>query len=179
MDITASALIKQGYQARREHCPDEARRCFAEAVTLCRKGSDRGVLAQALTGLGQIERDLHRNAAALECYEEAVEICRTLDEPLRLAHTVRHVGDILRHFGQFQQAESCYKEALEIYRNHEETPPLDLANALRGFALLKGELGPPEEAKQLWQEAKGLYALVEAQAGVDESDAQIHRLTAQ
>jgi tetratricopeptide (TPR) repeat protein len=179
MDTSPSALIKQGYQARRERRPDEARQCFAEAVELCREGNDPALLAQALTGLGQIERDLHHGDAALKCYEQAVDLYRTLDEPLRLAHTVRHVGDILQNGGQFQQAAPCYEEALGIYRGHEETPPLDLANALRGFALLHGELGHAEEAKRLWQEAKGLYALVEVQAGVDESEAQIHRLTVQ
>jgi tetratricopeptide (TPR) repeat protein len=179
MVLTPDALIKQGYQARRERRADEARHCFAEAVDLCREGNDRVLLAQALTGLGQIERDLHHGDTALKSYEEAADLYRTVDEPLRLAHTVRHVGDILQENGQFQPALPCYGEALEIYRRHKETPPLDLANALRGFALLKGELGNPQEAKQLWQEAKNLYALVEVQAGVDESEAQIHRLTPQ
>jgi tetratricopeptide (TPR) repeat protein len=179
MVVTPDALIKQGYQARRDRCPDEARRRFAEAVDLCRAGDDHALMAQALTGLGQIERDLHHVAAAVTCYEQAADLYRTLNEPLRLAHTVRHVGDILQGEGQFQLAAPCYEEALEIYRRHQETPPLDLANALRGFALLKGDTGHAEEATLLWQEAKSLYALVEVQAGVDESDAQIHRLMAQ
>jgi hypothetical protein len=39
-------------------------------------------------------------------------------------------------------------------------------------------MGHSEEAKLLWQEAKSLYELIEVLAGVEESDAQIHRLTA-
>jgi tetratricopeptide (TPR) repeat protein len=69
-----------------------------------------------------------------------------------------------------------YNEALEIYRSHVQTPPLDLANALRGFALLQANLGKTEEAKQLWQEARDLYADQDVQAGVDEADRQIAHL---
>jgi tetratricopeptide (TPR) repeat protein len=175
---TPDVLIKQGYRARREHRLAEARHCFLEAVDLCRKGSDRVLLAQALTGLGQIERDLNHGAAALKHYGEAVDLYRTLDRPLILAHTIRHVADILRNQVQLDLAAPCYEEALEIYRRHKETRPLDLANAIRGFALLEGEMGHTEEAKQLWLEARRLYAAVEVQAGVDEGDAQVHRLTA-
>jgi tetratricopeptide (TPR) repeat protein len=76
-----------------------------------------------------------------------------------------------------EQAAPHYNEALEIYRSHARTPPLDLANAIRGFALLKGNTGDTEEAKQLWQEARDLYAQVGVEAGVAGADAQIARLT--
>jgi hypothetical protein len=38
MVVSPDTLIKQGYQARRERCLDEARRRFAEAVDLCDEG---------------------------------------------------------------------------------------------------------------------------------------------
>jgi uncharacterized protein HemY len=74
MVLTPDALIKLGYQARRERRADEARHCFAEAVDLCREGNDAVLLAQALTGLGQIERDMHHGDTALKCYEEAADL---------------------------------------------------------------------------------------------------------
>jgi tetratricopeptide (TPR) repeat protein len=177
MGGTPETLLHEGYRARREDRLAEAKDCFAEAVDLSRTVGDEAALAKALTGLGQIDRDLGETDAALSHYEDAVVICRTLNDPLRLAHTVRHVGDILRNRGKLGLAAPCYEEALGIYRRHEETPPLDLANAIRGYALVKAGTGDKEEAVELWLEAGGLYAAVGVQAGVAESEAQVACLT--
>ncbi len=167
----------QGHQARRERRMDEAKRLFTEAVEAARLSKDRPWLARAYTELGRVERDLRETNSALHHYEEAAVVYRRIDEPLRLAHTERHVGDILREDGQLQLAGPRYREALEIYRAHPETTPLDLGNTIRGFALLQGEIGEREEAVTLWREARELYAAVSVQAGIDECDAQIARLS--
>jgi tetratricopeptide (TPR) repeat protein len=173
MADASETLLSRGYEARREHRLADAREIFATAVEHYRKTGEQNLLAQSLTGKGQIERDLHHGDAALRLYEEAVAIYRSLDDPLRLAHTIRHLGDILRHEQQHAPAEACYSEALQIYRLHAETPPLDLANALRGFALLKDSNGDTAAAASLWREAGNLYATVNVQAGVDESKRQL------
>lgn len=174
----AETLLMQGYQARRERRLAEARHRFAEAVDLCRSVDDKVLLAQALTGLGQVERDMDHLDVALKHYTEAAEAYRGMDRPLALAHTVRHVGDILRNQVRLDLAAPHYQEALAIYRKHEEASPLDLANATRGYALLKAGTGDKVAAAKLWQEAGGLYAQVGVQAGVAESEAQVARLTA-
>ena len=171
-------LLKQGYQARREDRLTAAKAHFAEAIDLCRQADDRAMLARALTGRVQIESDLHETSAALSDYEDAVAIYRTLDDPLVLAHTVRHLGDILREQGKVELADPCFVEALEIYRGRDDFAPLDLANAIRGYALLKASVGEKAEATKLWKEAGALYAAVGVQAGVTESEAQVARLTA-
>lgn len=177
MGCNPEQLLQQGYQARREGRLTEASVCFTEAIDLCRAVDDKAMLAQALTGLGQIERDLKETSAALGHYEDAVAIYRTLDDPLVLAHTVRHVGDILRNQGKLEMASPCFSEALAIYRGRDDTPPLDLANAIRGCALLKASTGDKEEAAKLWQEAGILYAAVGVEAGVVESGRQVAYLT--
>jgi tetratricopeptide (TPR) repeat protein len=139
----------------------------------------RANLAHALTGLAQIERDLGNTNAALRLYEEADPIYRAENDLLRLAHTVRHVADIHQDMGQLDLAEPHYHEALNIYRSHKETPPLDLANAVRGLALLKSESGNTEEARRLWQEARDLYAAVNVEAGVKESTRRLAMLPPQ
>ncbi len=151
MSSRAETLLMQGHQARRERRMDDARRIFAEAVTAARLSKDRPWLARAYTELGRVERDLRETEEALRHYEEAAGVYRRLDEPLRLAHTVRHIGDILREDGKPEPAWSCYREALEIYRAHPETSSLDLANAIRGYALLQEELGETIEALALWR----------------------------
>ena len=179
MDTRPESPLTRGYHARREHRLPDAKEAFAEAVALYKKSNNPRLLAQSLAGLGQIERDLREVSAALQHYEEAVALYRTVNDPLSLAHTVRHIGDILRESGQLPEAKPHYQEALEIYCEQEDTPPLDLANAIRGFALLNGELGNSDEALQLWQEARKLYDAVQVEAGVAESDRRIEELTAQ
>jgi tetratricopeptide (TPR) repeat protein len=173
MSNPAAELVERGYEARGEKRLADAKNCFAQAVERCRKANDRLLLAQALSGLGQIERDMGNSVLALRHYGDAVALRRTQDDPLMLAHAVRHVADILREQGQPAKAAPFYEEALEIYRNHEEAGPLDLANAIRGYALLKADLGDPDEATFLWHEAMALYAEAGVQAGVTECQSQI------
>lgn len=106
-------------------------------------------------------------------YKLAVADLRKLNDPLRLAHKVRHLGDAYYYAGQLSQAEPCYVEALSIYRSHDHQRPLDLANAIRSFAVLKAELGAAAEAQCLWEEAHDLYVAVEVPAGVAESAARL------
>ena len=78
--------------------------------------------------------------------------------------------------GQPEWAEPFYVEALAIYRLHPEAPHLDLANAIRSLALLKGEEGKGEEARALWEEARELYRACDVSAGVSESEARLSLL---
>jgi tetratricopeptide (TPR) repeat protein len=109
-------------------------------------------------------------------YKLATAMARVLGEPLLLAHRVRHLGDAYRRLGRADLAEPSYVEALSIYRQHQDAKPLDVANALRGFAILKESTGARDEARRLWQEAHDLYVQVDVPAGVAESAARLDRL---
>jgi len=174
-------LLNDALQARREGRHQDAKRDLVKAVDWCRKASPRTDLARALSALGQIERDLHNTEAALQHYQEAVAIYRTEAHSerneLRIAHTIRHVGDIHRSAGRADLAEPCYEEALNLYRAHQQTTPLDLANAIRGLAILKADTGDSPRAASLWTEARDLYAAAGVQEGVAESDHRLALLT--
>jgi tetratricopeptide (TPR) repeat protein len=86
---------------------------------------------------------------------------------------VRHVADILLCEGNLEQAQRNYEEALAIYSAHEETPPLDLANALRGYALLMEKSREIEEAAMVWQQTLGLYEQLGIEAGVAECKSHV------
>lgn len=176
MSEASGKLLAQAFQARRKHRLDDARRDLVQAIEICRTGGGRADLAEALKGLGQIERDLGRNDAALRLYLEATGLCRAEGDALKLAHTVRHLGDIHQDMGHRELAELCYHEALAIYRGHPQTPPLELANAIRGLAILKFDTGQDLEAKSLWQEARDLYAAVNVETGVKESTRRLAML---
>ena len=177
MTSEAEALIRKGYRASHEGRGHEARELFIGAIAAAERAQDRAASAEAVKGLGKIERDLGEIDASLEHYRESVELLRGLDDPLNLAHTVRHVGDILRESGQLEPAEPCYAEALSLYRGHLKTPVLDLANTLRGYALLRVETGDRESAAAMWQEAGNLYGSLNIEAGVEESRRQVATLS--
>jgi tetratricopeptide (TPR) repeat protein len=107
--------------------------------------------------------------ASVITYKLAVAKARRVDDPLRLAHTVRHLGDAYYYAKRPTQAEPCYVEALSIYRKHEQARPLDVANAIRSFAVLKDENGEAEEAQRLWQEAHDLYVAISDAPDITES----------
>jgi tetratricopeptide (TPR) repeat protein len=106
-------------------------------------------------------------------YQEAAELYRADGDVLRLAHTIRHLGDIHRGEGHPELAGPCYEEALALYRGHEHTPPLDLANTLRGYGILEHDTGNLAHAKALWEEARDLYAAVDVQPGVAEGNRRL------
>jgi tetratricopeptide (TPR) repeat protein len=165
-------LLSEGFEARRENRPTDALKAFAEAAALSRNAADQPLLAKALTGLGQIERDIGNNESALRHYEAAVKIYRDQGDSLKLAHTIRHVADILRHEASYEESRKSYEEALGIYRRQKETIPLDLANTLRGYALLASEHNP-KQSEPFWQEAKSLYETAAVKAGVDECEKRL------
>ena len=114
-----------------------------------------------------------RNWAYVVTCRLAAASARRGHDPLKLAHRVRHLGDAYYYGGHSALAEGCFVEALSIYRGHKHAPPLDLANAIRSFAVLKHERGATGEAIRLWQEAHDLYVTLDATAGVAESAARL------
>jgi tetratricopeptide (TPR) repeat protein len=169
----AENLMQRALQARREKRLSDAQRDLKDAVELSREQGTRSELARALRELGELERHLPDGDAALRHYEEAVAILRELDQPTRLAHTIRHLGDVHHDAGRAALAEPCYQEALTLYRRSEVTRPVELANAVRSLAVLKGEAAQIEEATVLWREAHDLYGVVNIPAGVAESAARL------
>jgi len=113
------------------------------------------------------------NIAYVLRYTLAVARARAAGDRLRLAHRVRHLGDAYYYAGRPARAEACYAEALSIYRCDTETRPLDLANSIRSFAVLKHETGALDEARLLWQEAHDLYEALEMPAGIAETAARL------
>ena len=176
MGKTITELVNRADIARREDRLNDAREDLTEALAICRESGTQDELIAVLKKLGQIERDMGHDGAALTLYKEAVSICREGNDQLMLAHTVRHVGDIHQEAGRAELAEPCYVEALALYRLNEQTHPLDLANAVRPLAILKEKAGEVAMAKQLWQEAKDLYAGVGVSEGVAESSDALKRL---
>ena len=170
MSEDAHTLIQRGHAQRREHRADDAWQSFSDAVAAARRDGNDADLVHALKGLGQIERDLGRGERALPLYEEAVELCLAMQDLAGLAHTLRHLGDIHLDAGSYSAALEPCEQALALYRRLPATPALELANALRPYALLRERLGEAQAAAVAWREARALYAAAGVAEGVDECD---------
>jgi tetratricopeptide (TPR) repeat protein len=173
MNDQLAELIAHGRAARDNGRLDDAKDCFVAAVAQGRKTRDQTQFVQALTELGQLDRQLGNLTSALKHYLDVVAIYRAQKNSLLLAHAVREVADIYREQGQVDKAVPFYQEALEIYRLQELAPPLELADSLRGYALLAADTADPEETMMLWYEAMAHYAEAGSADRVAECQSQI------
>jgi tetratricopeptide (TPR) repeat protein len=121
-------------------------------------------------------RSEQRLAEARRLYAEAATIHREQNNSLACAHAIRHIADMFLQESQLAEAQPLYEEALELYRSNLGTKLLDLANTVRPCALLYEKLGNLATSKELWQEARNLYASLRIEAGVKECDAHLQAL---
>lgn len=170
-------LIERAWAARRESRLDDGLEAVAEALRLARVGSDGRDLVRALAACAQLERDRGDTDAALPLLEEATERARALGDESLLAHTMRHLGDLHHEAGRTEEAVDFLKEAVAIYRAHAGSGDLDLANAIRPLAIVRAASEQVGEARTLWREARTLYARAGSEAGVEEADDWLERLS--
>ena len=173
---TLKELLAQGYSARAKNDPAESRAAFFEAVRQASLEADRPSLAEALCGLAQAERDIGALGPASHQYANAAVLYREIGPPARLAYALRHEADVLRQMCRPADAEPLYREAETIYRQLGAQSILDLANTLRGLALVNESAGNIDQSKKLWSEARMLYAECNVAAGVAECDKKLSQL---
>ena len=155
----------------------ESRAIFLDGVRRAATESDESSLAEALCGLAQAENDIGNCEAARHHYANAAVLYRRIGPPGRVAYAARHEADLLRQSHHSSEAEALYREAEAIYRQGGENNTLDLANTLRGLALIKEATGGMQASRTLWQEARKLYAARSVEAGVAECDRRLSLLS--
>ncbi|KAA6464648.1 tetratricopeptide repeat protein [Acidobacteria bacterium AB60] len=134
--------------------------------------------ATQLIADGRRARPEHRLSDARRLYAEAAALYRP-DDQLAYAHTIRHIADMFLEESRHADAQPLYEEALELYRGSLNTKLIDLANTVRPYALLQSQLGNREVARELWQEARILYAALRIEAGVRECEEHLDRFEGQ
>lgn len=115
-------------------------------------------------------------AVARALYAEAAKIYRDQNDLLAYAHTIRHIADMYQDEFKLVEAKPLYEESLQLYRRNVATKILDLANAIRPYALLNEEQGNRDLARELWREARQLYASLRLEPGISECDAHLSKL---
>ncbi len=175
MAETYQEQFARGYQARREDRLADSRAIFLKAVRSAAEEGDRPSLAEALSGLGQAERGIGNLEAARHHYAGAAVLYRQIGPPERLAYAIRHEADILREACLPTEAEPLYLEAEGVYRQQGEVAALDLANTLRGLALVNESLGRRDASRLLFEQARELYAKCNVEAGVAECNKKLSK----
>ncbi|MEI9980223.1 MAG: tetratricopeptide repeat protein [Edaphobacter sp.] len=166
-------LFEKGYRARRENRVADSRAIFLDAVRKAAEDGDRPSLAEALCGLAQAENDIGNCEAARQHYASAAVLYRQVGPLSGVAFAVRHEADMLRLMRQPSEAEPLYLEAEDIYRRQGDSAALDLANTLRGLAMVREATGTSEASRPLWMEARDLYARGDVKAGVEECNRKL------
>lgn len=169
-------LLTDAKKARRENNFEEAKEGIILAVDLARRLKKVPLLVKALNDLAQIERDLGNTTASIQFYKELADICENHNDPSGVAHALRHLGDIYLDEEELEEAENYYEKSLRIYNNQKPTSPLDLANTLRGYALLLEKQGDFRESLECWKKARTIYEDQLIMPGVEESDRWIKKL---
>ncbi len=171
----AANLLARAWALRREGSVDAARDGILAAVMMFRNAGDMPRLVDALGKLGHVHMDEQQWDEAEDVYHEAVQIAQDSGDLVGEAHKTRHLGDLYRLSGRSTDALAFYRSAIDLYRGIRRRQDLDVANALRGFALAAEESGDGPLATELWQEAHDLYAQLGLQEGVDECRTHLKR----
>jgi tetratricopeptide (TPR) repeat protein len=173
---TTESLLDQGREAKRQHRLKYAQSLFRKALDGSRTSDDRALRATLYAELAYVERTLGELEHSKTHYLMAAGAYRELEQPLQWAHKARHAADILREQGRRDESGRLYAEVLEVYRANADAIKLDVANAIRGFALLKTGMGADRDAIALWKEARDIYRSENIEPGIEESTRQIESL---
>lgn len=173
MDEEFAIAFEGAREARRAGRYRKALAEYVRAADTARAKRLTTELIVALCGVGQTERDLGRLKAACSRYREAVSLSRSADDARRLAHALRHLADIERERGRVANAVAPASEAVGIYRSCPDASTLELANALRVWALALDARDQSEQAASIWREAMALYDAEGIDAGVKECEARL------
>ena len=168
-------LLENAWDKRRVGKYREARFLVEKAQELIRD-DDYNSFGRVFHIYMQFESDHNKLSKALEYCQQSLNFYRKANKLDKVAHSIRHLADLQRRLGKNSVAESNYREAIDIYRNNPQTDTGDLANALRGFALVLEQLNKITEAMSVWEEARELYHKCGIQAGVDEAEDKLESL---
>lgn len=168
-------LLEEAWNQRRVGNYKKARE-LVEQAELLTQDDDYNSLGRIFHVYAQFQSDhddLHR---ALELYKRSLEFYRKANNPDKIAHSTRHIADNQRELGKDADSERNYREAVSIYKSTTQTYAGNLANALRGLALILESRSKIPEAIAAWEETKDLYRQCNLQDGVDEAQRNLDSL---
>ena len=174
MKEEVKSIFNQAWQHRNDGNYKSSRELLNQVLAL--DSSDPNVVAQVYAYQGQIERDLESPKKALLLYSKALKEYQSSGNKNGIAYAERHIADIAMELNIHEQAEESFKRALTIYREDESGNAMNIANTVRGYALLQEKTHQYHKSRSLWEEAREIYNRFNIQEGVGECDHHLSNL---
>ncbi len=115
--------------------PDEAERCYREALAVLSDGEgSESLKAALLNNRGVVLRALGRLQESLRCLEEALDLRRGFAESALAAQTQVNLGNVHWALGQPREALAMYCEAYEQFRQEGDRRAMGKAAVNAGLA---------------------------------------------
>ncbi len=175
MNSDVAKLLEQAWNKRRGEQYADAEALLIEARGLC-GADDYDALGRIYHIYMQLDYDQGNLTKALELCQKSLSYYKKTNKPDRIAHSTRHLADLQRHLGLAAESESNYRKAMGMYKASPVQQAGDLANALRGFAIVLENRKKTDEAITAWRETKTLYQSLGLEAGVDEATQRLAAL---
>jgi tetratricopeptide (TPR) repeat protein len=174
-NLELHSLLEQAWVKMGEEKYTEARTLVEAAHKSCQE-NDFNALGRIFHIQMQFESDHDEYSKAVKLCQKSVEYYKKANNQDKIAHWTRHLADLQYKLDEYENSELNYRVVIDIYRENPRTHPGNLANALRGFALLPEKQGKNQEAIETWQETKALYNSIQLKEGVDEADERLESL---
>lgn len=175
MNSNISRLLGEAWSKRSEGKYEDVASLLTEAREQC-EVDDYDALGRIFHVYMQVDYDKGNLSKALELCQQSLAYYQKSGIIERIAHSTRHLADLQCHLGLHAESESNYLKAIKMYKKSPNLHAGNLANALRGFAIVLENLNKRNEAQATWSEVKTLYQSLGIQAGVDEASQKIAAL---
>lgn len=168
-------FLKNAWDLRREAKYDLANYALEKAQEHCKEDDyiSRGRIFHIYA---QFESDHDNPSRALKLLQRSLSFYKKTGSSIKIAHSTRHIADLERRIGDVEDSESNYRTSIDIYKSNKSTSKVDLANAIRGYALVLEKRGKIQEAIEAWKEARELYRACKLEEGVDEANLKLDSL---
>jgi tetratricopeptide (TPR) repeat protein/nucleoside phosphorylase len=143
--------------------PQEALKCYQEALPVTKETNDRAEQAATLTNIGEVYHRIGQPQEALKHYQEALPIRKEVVDRTGEALTLHNIGLLYDDIGQPQEALKYYREALLIRK--EISDRAGEATTLNNIGMVYGMIGQPQEALKYFREALPITKEVGDRAG--------------
>lgn len=168
-------LLTEAWKLRGEGDYEASKQRLAQAEELC-QSNDFDILGRISHIYMQHAYDQNNIFVALEFNQKSIDYYTKAKNLDKMAHSIRHRADLLAAQNELNEAYISYSKSIELYRSNSDTKDGDLANALRGYALILEEMGTVDNALSIWVEIRQIYTTHNLTEGMEEAESKIKEL---
>ncbi|MCF2141783.1 MAG: tetratricopeptide repeat protein [Candidatus Lokiarchaeota archaeon] len=127
---------------------DEAEKLFSEILETSQNLNLKKENAEALVGLGTLDKDSGNFDSAVQRLEQAIAIFRSLNDKSKEAFALNRLAIIRYSQGLLDEAKRLFKRVLKLAEKSDETIAL---NALNNIAIIEEDRGNIEESVEIYK----------------------------